>query len=502
MSIIVQAGHDTSKSKLLMQKLYERGLSKPVDSYTHKMTSQQLSETLYKVLAQGTILPSNEKISDNIMTDFLLANLDSENWGWESKKNLATLEYWQKIEPNTCFVLVFDHPKNLFKNIEIEKLTVENINATIGEWVYYHQNILKIIENYKNISILVEGESALQNIFGFNTQLKRIASNVELKSRWQVPNIEPINNEPAGNENLELVMELISEEILKNYADAIRVFNDLLSKADLKSSKPIHKSQRTKLVSLVKSLVFVKSTSQSTVNEYELKISVLEDEKSDLVLLHSNLKEMFDKKNTGLQSKLDSLESGLKDSQNNIKSLKSELKKQTSRDENADSLVDINEIEKENELLIKKMHQIQEESEKYYIENQKIKQYLKDNQIYPEGIKQTHYEAVYYGAAERVKSDLPYRLGKKVVQAKSPQAMALLPLSLLKEYKAFQKDVETAERLPPVDTYIDAYEADKVKKHLSYRVGKTLVEGSKSPKKIFLLPKELGSEVLKFYKTK
>lgn len=86
MSIIIQTGHRSSNSKLLMQKLYNRGLSEPLHSYTHQLTSQQIADTIFKVISRNSTAVTNNKLIDNVMTDFLLSNLDFENWGWESEK--------------------------------------------------------------------------------------------------------------------------------------------------------------------------------------------------------------------------------------------------------------------------------------------------------------------------------------------------------------------------------------------------------------------------------
>lgn len=568
MTIIVQAGHKTSKSKQVMEKLYERGLSRPNDSYTHKMTSEQVSETLYKVFARENISVANEKIADNIMTDFLLANLDAENWGWESDKNLTSLEYWGQIEPDVGFILVFDHPKRLFDNIETEKLTTDSVDKIVDEWVLYHQGILKILEAGNDRSILIEGQSALQSIPNLNTQLVKIGSNIKLKSAWQIVNTQPIDLDSKKAQDPNFVSELIIDEILKNYPEAINIFNNLLSKANLKISSPIYKTQRPKLVDLIESLGCVQSNTQSIIDEYELKLSVLEQEKSDLVLLADNRKVV-------------SIESRLQTAKNNIQSLEAELKKKTSINSQVNSSANIADIEKENEnenellivqihqlqesleryyeekekyslaniekilvkkdqenqrlnkelqesnskrqdlenklkkidnkieeqtqsvnsniekeILIVQMYQIQEELERYYIENQKLKniEVSKSERT----IRDLEQQPTHYGAAERIKQDLPYRLGEKIVKAKQPKHIVSLPFVLAKEYSDFQKNEVSVEKLPSIKLYKDAYEAEKIKKQLSYKLGVVVTTEVKSYKGLLSLPFKIVKEVVDF----
>ena len=528
MSIIVQVGHKSSKSKQLMEKLYERGLSRPADSYNHKMTPEQVSENLYKVLVREGMSSANEKMADNVMIDFLLANLDSENWGWESDKNLASLEYWGQIEPDVRFILVFDHPKRLFDNIETEKLTTESINKIVDEWVAYHQGVLEILEADNSRSILVEGQSALQGIPNVNTQLVRIGSNIKLKSGWQTVNIQPIDLDIKKAQDSNFVSELIIDEILKNYPEAINIFNNLLSKADLKSSSPIYKTQRPKLVDLVESLGCLQSDTQSILDQYELKLNVLEQEKSDLVLLFDNLKVVYGEENKNLKMKVASLENSLKESQakttslenslkksqdeivwiesssktekNNVKSLEVEIKKQESANSQANSSVNIADIEKENELLIQQVYRLQEELERYYFENKKLKKQLEKEKSDFTQDNVVNKEVFYYGAVERIKSDLPYRLGGKIIEAKSPQAIGLLPLSLLKEYRLFRKEAKKTNDLPPINVYKDADEAEKVKNHLTYRIGRVVTDSIHSPKNFMVMPVRIIKEIRSFKK--
>lgn len=482
MSIIIQAGHKTSKSKQLMEKLYERGLSRPADSYTNQMTPEQVSETLYKVLARENMSSANEKMADNVMIDLLLANLDSENWGWESDKNLASLEYWGEVEPDVRFILVFDHPKNVLNNLISEKITIEMLDQIMSDWVSYHQTMLGFFEKNQDKAILVEGVFAIKDINSLGVQLKNIAQTLQLKSSWQVMNGSASSIESSNTKSqlqFNVVKNNIFAEIINKYPEVIEIFNTLLDKASIKNSDLIYKTKRTSLDSLVESLNYL---------EFE------EDKKSSL----ANIEKSLEQKELEAQR----LNRELQESNSKRQVLENELKKVSNRiEEKAQSSHPVStDIEKENELLIVQLHQLQEELERYYIENKK----LKSNEVGKSDrtIRDLEQQPTHYGAAERIKQDLPYRLGEKIVKAKQPKHIVSLPFVLAKEYSDFQKSEVKAANLPPIELYKDAYEADKVKEHLSYKVGKILVDSTKSPKKMITMPKNLTKEVVGFYKNK
>ena len=485
MSIIIQAGHKTSKSKQLIKKLYERGLSKPVESYTHKMTPEQVSKTLYKVLSREDTSSANEKMADNIMIDLLLANLDFENWGWESDKNLASLEYWGQIEPDTRFILVFDNPTYLLTTIEDTLLTVEFVDSAMKEWIQYHQIMLSFIEKYEDNVILIEGAYALDNISKLSEPVKRIASTLHFKSNWQIASTvisQSVDLEKNSDKYADVTTHHISNEILRKYPEAIRTFNLLFNKASVKSSEPIYKTKQNDLDSLLCAMKYLSRNKSKNFESLEDQNKFLKEklEATDLEKERVVKQSLIDQKliNQYKAELIDLREAGNKSKSSTDTSISTEI------------------LKKENDILLEQLHHLQEELEKYYLESQcRLSQSL-DERITDQ---QQSTAAVYYGAAERVKQDLPYRLGATMVNhSKSVKDLVGLPSSLVKEYKSFKGSNSNQQSLPKMEEYHDIHDAEKVKNQLSYKLGKVLVEGMSSPIAFFQLPFRMSKETIKF----
>ncbi|HFP7338611.1 TPA: hypothetical protein ACHKO7_001721, partial [Campylobacter jejuni] len=93
------------------------------------------------------------------------------------------------------------------------------------------------------------------------------------------------------------------------------------------------------------------------------------------------------------------------------------------------------------------------------------------------------------GAANRVKNQLAYRLGRiMVLNSKNFFDFIKTPIKLLYEvflYKKEQKEykikiMKNPElKLPPLSEYLDYNEVDNIKRHLSYRLGNALIEANK-----------------------
>lgn len=146
------------------------------------------------------------------------------------------------------------------------------------------------------------------------------------------------------------------------------------------------------------------------------------------------------------------------------------------------------ELQKENELLLGQLHKVQEELERYYLENAQYKAASKPK--------------AYYGAVERVKQDLPYRLGATMIQRSgSLSGLLFMPWALRAEADRIRAEqTASSEQLPSIAEYRDAHEAAQVKRHLSYRLGETWVQGTQTLGGWVTLPGALYAQVRAFRK--
>lgn len=89
-----------------------------------------------------------------------------------------------------------------------------------------------------------------------------------------------------------------------------------------------------------------------------------------------------------------------------------------------------------------------------------------------------------FGAADRVKAQLSYRLGATLIQhSRSLSGWLSMPFAVLGTIAQFQraKLQRQAHKLPPIHHYRDAHEAERIRGHLSYRLGAVLIRHASSP---------------------
>jgi hypothetical protein len=156
-------------------------------------------------------------------------------------------------------------------------------------------------------------------------------------------------------------------------------------------------------------------------------------------------------------------------------------------------------LEEENKVLLEQLHQVQEDLERYYVESQARKG---TTLARTESAEQ---RIVHHGAADRLKGYLSYRLGAIMVQrGRSVAGWAGMPIALFREFRKFRKElpIRRAKKLPPISRYADAAEADRVKRHLSYRLGSTIISHARNPLLWLVLPWALFQQVRSFRRSR
>jgi hypothetical protein len=152
------------------------------------------------------------------------------------------------------------------------------------------------------------------------------------------------------------------------------------------------------------------------------------------------------------------------------------------------------ETSQENQQLLLQLRQVQAELERSYQEAQRLKKQIPPPK--PPGP---------FGAADRIKKQLGYRLGAVMVDRHDTLGGWLaMPWALIAEARAFRKERRTSGnvKLPPIHTYRDASEAERVQQQLSYRLGNAFIKHAKSPIGWLSMPFTLRREVREFRRTR
>lgn len=200
----------------------------------------------------------------------------------------------------------------------------------------------------------------------------------------------------------------------------------------------------------------------------ELEQSVMELERQSMVI--HGLQNALEKANSQSQmqsSRLEAMATLLTQAKTVEQDWLSERRKLEAR--NLDLL-------RQNDALLAQLHRTQEDFERNYSEYQRLKA-ASSNSSKPK--KQTC-----FGAAERIKRQLTYRLGATMIQhSRSIGGWISMPWALLRETRRFRAErlAMAGTKLPKLSEYSDANDAERVRKHLSYRLGQVFLAHIRSP---------------------
>ena len=523
MSIIIQTGHEASSSEALMKLLYSRGLKKPILSNVQQLSGHKIANTLDKVISKQQSI-GNSKLTENIVVDFLLANIDQDDWGWADSKNLPALSYWQSFEPNTRFSLVFDHPKKMLSQFTERDVTIETVDSLMEEWLLYHKSMLSFFDTHSDSCLLLEGDFSIKQVVKTKELFKSISSSLILKSGWQ-PDTNSATDSNIIESSNNIAYEAMIEEVVKNYPEVVNIFNSLLTKADLKGSKAIYKTKRLEMGTLVTAIANINKLKIDLDNKNKIINNLQEEQKitenlkidneslkSSLCIAQETIKKLYDE-NDFIKNKISSFEiinqrnKELKTDNDTLitalHTLQESIERMTFKNESikiSDESSPLNNkiLEKENSWLVSELHNTQNLLERKCISIQKSENHAiepsKESTIISKSV------AVYHTPESRVKNEFSYRLGAALVRTKTIKGILSLPVTVTREYGDYLQVKKELEGLPPLDKEVDISQAEKVKSHLSYRVGSTVIQSLKSPKKLIMLPVNISKEVLDFKK--
>ena len=504
-----------------IQEIDEEELLKKLPPHISK---RRLKKNLKKQQSTQAATALPKSMWDYIPMDLMIANIDNEFWGWADKNALENLEYWKNLDPSIYFVLTYDRPQSLLLELEhyesnsnIDKVAIlEKFN----DWTSYNTKILDFLEKNPKRAILVNNERIYQK-----NMMKLVYSQVAPSN---LNNTDVIIDSDSFDQkqNLSPLFKIISNKILKTSPEVMYTYNQLQSKSHFPYLDEIDDIDNLdSLIDVWKENVenrkIFKEKINSTTLENELLLSQLHhvqeefashidkssSEKSELLkeyekfkvdkekLLqeYENKQKSLDKVNVELENKLSislSERSTLLEEKSELLKEKEEIlnryKNEKTNLENAKHEIEekLTNSLRDNDLLLSQLHLVQEELFEFHLGKSESDKKL-------------------FGAADRFKNELTYRIGSTLVKnSQSLIGWLKIPFALWNEYSVYREDKKIKEKLnlPSIEQYEDFYEVAKIKRHLSYKLGYVFLKNIKSPIGWICLPFSIAKEVQNFRK--
>lgn len=495
MNKIILLGHASSGLHEVEALLLSSGMQSALPSKRDNLTPADVVQTLCQAHQCADVNEATTEddfspvkagaIWSGLAMDLMLGNLQQLLWGWADTCNIYWLDYWAELDPHATFVMVYDHPYKALQAMSaqlVDKPLEMEMARLLENWQAYNGAMLSFYSRHASRCLLVNAGCAREQLQLYLEQLGTQlhgkvpkldgAALAALETNGKAPLALQVNLALAISEAPEIAASSITawfggdtdldqhllQQLLQDHPVALQVFAELEA-ASTVSNPPVDSSDvhpGTAWLQLIQQR-------QAT---------------ADLVIaLHEKLQAQ-QSQITKLANELDQSKRLAANSQTQVQALPAPKLK---------------ELEEENDLLLMQLHQVQEELERYYLENQS----LKKNQVKP--------NARLYGAADRIQQQLTYRLGATLIaNSRSLGGWLRMPVALRREVRAYRVDMSKKgnQNLPPIHTYADAYEAERYKQHLSYKLGQTLLKHNKTPWGWFVLPFAMLSTIKNFKKAR
>ena len=557
---VIILGHETSGYKAVEKLFNDAGMQRSAPSRREQLAPQEITQILLKSHAPVASMSLDScsqlivnPIWQSLALDLIIGNIDSPFWGFSDRDSIRFLDYWKDVSRNVIFVLVYDTPEKLLVSDPggIPEITTKSLRAVVDGWCEYHREIYRFYSENRSRCLLIHAEQARVAGLGCVPLLvERVPAlhgpselTAEEKPWPEEQMAEPVAGwadkknprfcdaqstavadvtQPSYDDPGSAAFTFLARTLLTDFPEVGRIYSTLQESANLPYSLPKQPTSIEAWRSLTdfRSLVDrLRSESEQSVtlgaarlSEMDLQLRIaldrcteLQDENTLLLAeLNKNRADLV--KSEGERARLSrevdrlgAIEQVAAKRLETVEHLTLELEIQRNRAErdqgagvSSRTTASVSfDLGQENALLLAQLHRTKAQ----------LSQTSARGVAKREGDPVSKRKSNLFGAADRVKRQLSYRLGATMIDhSRSIGGWATLPWALVKEARGFRRDQKLflLKKPPPISQYADHQEARRVKEHLSYRLGAAFLQHIKSPIGWLVLPFALKREVRRF----
>ena len=353
----------------ITQLLEKSGLQKGLNSTGNNQSYEQWHEQVFDAYEQDDSgLFTNKALSpgkvwQDMAGQLIHANLSKKQWYWSASKAGWLLDFWNTIEPQHRFVLVFSSPQIGISQSLINSKTEEiDIECVVKNWINYYVELLQFYRKHQEKCILVNLTQCLSYPAEFIALCKE---NLGI-------DVDPLSKTSPLSASTQAIEDELFLHIATNYPEVNTLFQELEASAtpfskqgDNLLSKPTDsKEQLTSAWQAYRQLKIQQN------EDAEIKTKLQQDAEAQKQSLEETIKQNEEqgKENELLLIQLHQVQEELE-----TQLLKSQ--------QSGEGKQKITELEAENELMLLQLHQVQEELEYYFLKHQELEQQIQSNNI-------------------------------------------------------------------------------------------------------------------------
>ena len=165
MKVIVVCGSPWSKSDQVHSLLRHSGLSEPaVPASGVQASIGDWHEKLFAHLPLPQLRAAAQpgKAWEQLAGDIFIANWNKPQWGWNDARSTWLLNFWRDFEPGLGFVLVTGRPElTIARAMTLASPTPWDSRELVDSWCAYNHELLSFFNRNRDRALLVDDDTAL-----------------------------------------------------------------------------------------------------------------------------------------------------------------------------------------------------------------------------------------------------------------------------------------------------------------------------------------------------
>nr|WP_315481658.1 hypothetical protein [uncultured Undibacterium sp.] len=103
------------------------------------------------------------RFMEQLAGDIFSANNKTDLWGWADTRSTWFLDFWLNFDPRLYFVLVFVSPEVMLANAIVSKAKIDSVAAIMEDWQTHYQQLLRFHLRNPERSLLVDASECLDS---------------------------------------------------------------------------------------------------------------------------------------------------------------------------------------------------------------------------------------------------------------------------------------------------------------------------------------------------
>jgi len=347
MKIVLTCGHPTSGYEMIHRVLLNSGLHEAVSCRHEQFSPADFQRKLciaheVPAVGAGEVMQVDPgKVWQNLAVDLFIANMENENWGWADVNTVHLLAFWHDFDPQIRFVLTYSSPATALARLEnvADKQVKEVIEDALQSWLFFNDQLLLFYARHQDRCLLINAD-AVARVEGQEKLLPLLREQRGLSLGTQVVKATALEHRESP------IFGLIASQMLEEMPEVRALYDELEGSADLFSGESNPRSVLAEMA----------------MAEYQRLANSL---KAGQIALRELASKKHEAQRLSLE-KLSALEQALAVREREAERHKNDAKQAKENQE------ELKEKQEEKELLLRQLHQVQEELQVYFLKAKEL----------------------------------------------------------------------------------------------------------------------------------